>query len=55
MLTMQEFYDRLSSDDRQKDSHWQILKQLVNTSLDRIRQIPNELGWYFWRTSEVNT
>ena len=48
MSPMQEFYDKLRSDDRQKDPNWQKIKQLVNASLDQLTQYPDELGWYYW-------
>jgi hypothetical protein len=55
MLTMQEFYDKLLSDDQQKDSYWQKIKQLVNTSLDQLTEFPDDLSWYFWNSpNEVN-
>jgi hypothetical protein len=53
MLTMQEFYNKLSSEDRQKDSYWRSLAQLVNTSLDLLKLLPGDLTWYFWSTPSV--
>jgi hypothetical protein len=48
MSTMQAFYDKLQSDDRQNDAQWQQIKQVVNAPLDQVTQFSDELGWYFW-------
>ena len=54
MSPMQEFYDKLMSDEQQKDSEGQKIKQLVHASLNQITEFPNDLSWYYWTADPSN-
>jgi len=51
MSPMQEFYDKLQSDDPSKDEDLQKMKLLAHASLEQIAEYPVELGWYYWFSS----
>ena len=48
MLTMQEFYNKLTSDSRQKDPYWYKLTQLEKLKIEELVRFVDVLGWYVW-------
>jgi len=52
MSTMQEFYNKLMSDDYPQDADWQEMRLLTKAGLEQVTEVPDELGWYYWTDSE---
>ena len=48
MLTMQEFYNKLTTNNQQQDPYWRKLTHIGMLRIEELARFAGDLGWYVW-------